>query len=322
MKFKSFPLLVSIIILTILAFSCGGSSYTYDVYTPVYMSFDTLRSSVSVRKAGMPDLENPGKIYLIGNLLFVGERNAGIHVIDIEDTTSPQQLAFIEVPGNSDLAILEKDNRTILYADSFIDLVVMELNADPLDFSADEISRLEGVFPNDPYQYFIDDPAMPWFADVDLDDQVVVSYETETVTEWSEYGTESVDYAVEDSSGGTSGTGGSMARFTLYGNDSDLWHLYTVDDTNLRVFELSSPWSPSPEVSKNLGWDIETIFPYKNYLYIGSSSAMYLYSLENPSNPVETATVSHFSSRDPVVVGPVGPELPGTFSLQGSIPVY
>jgi hypothetical protein len=50
------------------------------------------------------------------------------------------------------------------------------------------------------------------------------------------------------------------------------------------------------------------LFPYKNMLYIGSSSGMYIYSLVNPLNPTQLALVEHFTSRDPVVVGPVGPD--------------
>ena len=40
------------------------------------------------------------------------------------------------------------------------------------------------------------------------------------------------------------GTGGSMARFTIANN-----HLYTVDNSNLKVFDLSS--ADSPEYKNN-----------------------------------------------------------------------
>jgi hypothetical protein len=47
---------------------------------------------------------------------------------------------------------------------------------------------------------------------------------------------------------------------------------------------------------------METIFPYKNYLYLGSLSAMYIYDISTPENPQESSEFSHFRACDPVVV--------------------
>src|SRR5207249_9750630 len=55
--------------------------------------------------------------------IFVSEVNQGIHVIDNTNPSSPQNVAFINVPGNLDIAI--KDN--VLYADSYIDFVAVEI---------------------------------------------------------------------------------------------------------------------------------------------------------------------------------------------------
>ena len=64
----------------------------------------------------------------------------------------------------------------------------------------------------------------------------------------------------------TNGTGGSMARFGLRED-----RLYTVDNTDLRVFDVSIPERPLYIRNVPTGnWGIETIFPFGNHLFIGS----------------------------------------------------
>lgn len=93
-----------------------------------------------------------------------------------------------------------------------------------------------------------------------------------------------------------SGKGGSMARFTTLGD-----FLYVVDDQNLKIFNIQTPETPVFIKEVRIGLNIETIFPYKNYLFIGSSSGMYIYSVLNPENPVFYADFAHVMSCDPVV---------------------
>ena len=65
------------------------------------------------------------------------------------------------------------------------------------------------------------------------------------------------------SDSGATGVGGSLARFTVVNN-----HLYTVGDQKLKVFDISTPSIPKPGQSINLGWGIETIFPFGNTLLL------------------------------------------------------
>jgi len=51
-----------------------------------------------------------------------------------------------------------------------------------------------------------------------------------------------------------------------------------------------------------VGWNIETLFPYENKLFMGSTTGMYIYSLADPANPIFISQFSHASSCDPVVV--------------------
>lgn len=110
---------------------------------PVYLNYDELRSAVNI---GEPrELSSIGRLYLYRNLILLNERNQGVHVIDNTDPTNPVNRAFIEIPGSTELSI----RNDMLYADSYIDLVTIDLSA---RFAVREVDREIGVFPFDPYQ--------------------------------------------------------------------------------------------------------------------------------------------------------------------------
>jgi hypothetical protein len=92
------------------------------------------------------------------------------------------------------------------------------------------------------------------------------------------------------------GQGGSLAIFTLKGN-----YLYAVDQRNLNVFSVINEQQPVKVNEIQIGFNIETLFSFDNYLFIGSRNGMFIYSLENPENPVQLSAVSHFTACDPVV---------------------
>lgn len=94
----------------------------------------------------------------------------------------------------------------------------------------------------------------------------------------------------------TTGKGGSLAQFTIKDN-----YLYTVDQANLNVFNINNLKSPVQVNTVNIGFNIETLFNDKQYLYIGSQTGMFIYGIENPETPKKLAEVSHFRACDPVV---------------------
>jgi hypothetical protein len=97
---------------------------------------------------------------------------------------------------------------------------------------------------------------------------------------------------------GTNGAGGSTAKFTIAGN-----YLYVVDHESVKSFDISNPAGPVYKDRTTIGLNIETIFPYGDKLFIGSSSSMYIYSLNNPAKP-ERLSKADYSIRmacDPVV---------------------
>ncbi len=92
------------------------------------------------------------------------------------------------------------------------------------------------------------------------------------------------------------GQGGSLARFTIVGN-----YLYVVDNYNLYTYDITNPQNPVKTNFKSINANVETIFPFKNRLFIGSSTGMFIYSIDTPSVPSKLGSASHLRSCDPVV---------------------
>ena len=91
-------------------------------YTPVYATTEDLASRVTVEEP--KEYSESGKIITYNEFVFINEPMKGIHVIDNTDPSNPQNLSFINVEGNIDMAII--DNH--LYADMFSALVVMDIS--------------------------------------------------------------------------------------------------------------------------------------------------------------------------------------------------
>jgi hypothetical protein len=83
----------------------------------------------------------------------------------------------------------------------------------------------------------------------------------------------------------TNGQGGSLAKFAVVDN-----YLYTVDEENLSVFNISNAGNPSLVRTIKVGFEIETIFPFKDKLFIGSTSVVHIFSIQDPSNPSKLST--------------------------------
>ena len=95
---------------------------------------------------------------------------------------------------------------------------------------------------------------------------------------------------------GTTGLGGSMARFTIT-ND----HLYTVSDTKLSVFNIATAADPVRQNTIDIGFGVETIFPLDNNLFIGMQTGMKIMDISHPTDPVVLSNFQHIRSCDPVV---------------------
>lgn len=99
------------------------------------------------------------------------------------------------------------------------------------------------------------------------------------------------------SAGTPTGKGGSVTRFTIAGN-----YLYAVSNHYLYAYSLSNPAKPEMVYTSALNYDIETIYPYNKYLFLGTKTGLYIYSIDTVSSPRLIGEARHARSCDPVVV--------------------
>ena len=88
-----------------------------------------------------------------------------------------------------------------------------------------------------------------------------------------------------------------MARFAIAQN-----HLYVVDEWQMYVLDIANRFSPVQGNTVPLSWGIETIFPYRDNLFLGAVDGMHIFDVSNPGSPSFLSTYRHINSCDPVVV--------------------
>ncbi|MFB2120144.1 LVIVD repeat-containing protein [Parapedobacter sp. 2B3] len=257
-------------------------SVTYKTQVPVYIEVSAFRS-MDVGIKPPKSVSETGKIYVYGDYLFINEPQKGIHIVDNRNPSDPKNINFISVPGNVDMAV----NSNILYADSYIDLLAFDIS-NIRDVKL--VERVEAVFPN----MFVNAERSTFMT---YKDTVITAVTTEEGRIWGGVWLNEMAFASGDFSGPSYGQGGSMARFTLMGG-----HLYAVDNQSLRLFDVHQANKPEFVKDIPLGWGIETIFPYKQKLFIGSLTGMHIYDASTPSAPEPMAVYQHVMACDPVVV--------------------
>jgi hypothetical protein len=94
----------------------------------------------------------------------------------------------------------------------------------------------------------------------------------------------------------STGQGGSLAKFTIVGD-----YMYAISSHYLYVFDISNPSNPLQITQDDFGFDMETIYPFNDKLFIGSRTGLLIYSLGTPAHPVKIGEASHARSCDPVV---------------------
>lgn len=102
---------------------------------PLYQVEDWEEISVK----GPQAIEQLGKLYYKNPYIYATDRGRGIHVFDNSNPEEPVKLAFIQIAGNSDLAI--KGNT--LFANNVQDLIAIDISN--LD-SIQVISRQQEAF--------------------------------------------------------------------------------------------------------------------------------------------------------------------------------
>lgn len=268
----------------------------YQANVPVYKTVDQWRK-IRPTFGNTRVLDHPGKIYIYRDHLYIVERMKGIHVFDNTNPSNPINLGFLPIYTCTDLAA----SNGYLYANSYFDILTFNVSnpghpvyesRQPDAFNFDRYTELPGLDSNYPV------------AKVEHPEQVIVGWEVQTVREdkvqtYYPYGSY-VDVANGGSSASSeisfTGQGGSMAQFTFWKQ-----HLYTVKDNTLQTFQAVGS-SLNALSSLPISRTVETIFPYKDHLFLGTRTGMLVYEVQNSAVPTFLTNINHVFSCDPVVV--------------------
>ena len=278
------PLLGTLLLL-LLSSGCDKSNgKLYTVYEPVYASRSSVMASINGNASR--SIDSVGKIYVKGSYIFLNEPDNGIHVIDNHNPTHPVQTAFLSIPGTQDIAI--KDN--ILYADMYDELLAIDIT---------DIHHVK--VPGQLSQLFTSRAYVNGYAT--SGDQVIVG--------WTKHFSKTPPPPIYEtggicpncamlaysSSSSPTGTAGSMAKMVLVGSQ-----LYTIPERHsLQVVDLENASKPSKGANIYAGFDLETIYPFEDKLFLGSQEGVYIYDLSDPQHPVSAGTFTHGRACDPVI---------------------
>ena len=293
----------------ILAFLFSGCmkdkvTKTYKISTPIFEVLTKFREAIKSQPA--VNIDVAGKITVAGNYIYLSEPFKGIHVIDNSNPSSPKNISFINIPGNEDMAITGKT----LYADAYGDLVTFDIS-NPLDVVAKNFAA--NVFPDRANYYY--GPGIAVGGNFNPDSiNVIVGYTTRDTT--VDYdpgnvypvlysGCPACSFATPTSSQAApaaavpnkTATNGSTARFSIINK-----YLYTVGYSSLTTFDISNSFVPAQTSIVQVDWHVETIYPMKNRLFVGSNNGMYMYDVQSaPSTPVLIGQFTHVRACDPVI---------------------
>jgi len=256
---------------------------------------------------------NTTSFYVYEDYLFMVEENKGLHIFDNSNTSTPRSITFMEAPGGQGIAV----RNGILYMNQYTDLVAFSLDNPE---RPELVGRTEDVFePNSVFAQVLpnNEFVVDWVEtgerrtlDCDdanfgrntfWDDDFLWASNNETVR--ASFDNSSFSVANTTTAGGSGpttdvvGQGGSLARFTILNGT-----LYAVDEQRLKVFDLTDAENPVYSDQVNLGWGIETIFPYEDKLFIGANNGMHIYDASIPTAPEHLSTFEHVLGCDPVVV--------------------
>jgi hypothetical protein len=263
----------------------GRQKQTYTLYSPVYKEKATVLAAIN--GSSSQAIEHAGKIYIKGNFIYLNEVNKGIHIIDNSKPSHPVQIAFLSIPGNLDIAI--KGN--ILYADMYSDLLALDIT-DP--HNAKIKSTLNDFFTG---RIYVNG------AFAISDGKVAVDWNQKDTTVFIDQMPGNCDFCMFEmntavgAKASSTGVAGSMAGMVLM-ND----YLYAITEMHsVGIVDISNAAAPKLDTNFFAGFDLQTIFPFEDKLFLGSAIGMFMYDVSDPKNPVSMGEFQHGRACDPVI---------------------
>ncbi len=301
MKTKTLIILAGLILIFT---GCKDKVYNkYLANSPVYMSYDEFRKSIKFESP--KSITTKGNIYVKDNYLFVNTPYEGIHIIDNSNPSAPKNLGFLNIMGNTNLAI--KGN--YLMVNAYIDLVVFDISniTEPT-----EISRVENAFPTSlpTYDYNKNYP----IANIDKSKGIVVGFEIKEVKEETKdnpfnncfecyyFSTSDFNESIgagssNQTSNSNNGISGSITKMTLIDDN-----LYVVDNNVLYTLNSSNINQITINEGVRLIRQVETLFSNNSNIFMGTTTGLVIYGTTNPQSPNLISVINHVDACDPVVV--------------------
>jgi len=107
------------------------------------------------------------------------------------------------------------------------------------------------------------------------------------------------------SSGGSTGSSGSSSTTGVAGSTARMIivddYLYAIAQNKVQLFDITTPSSPNPWVRVTVDWNIQTLYPYENYLLVGAADAVHILDNTDPASPFPIGDFRHATAIDPVV---------------------
>ncbi len=258
---------------------------TYTKATALYADLNELRNVALI--GGAREIANPGKIFVSDDLLLIGEEKVGIHIMDNSDPENPTNKSFINVPGNREFFV----DGSNVYVESYYDMLKIDLSA----INAPKlIARVRNAFGEELKNELGE-------SLIGFDFEVVTESFNEDVNIYKEGQLIYFDgqnrlipeSAVPASFAGNNDFIGTVNRIVRYNE-----HVYVLGWSNLTVFKDQSSFDLVG--SNPMGWQMETVFPYENKLFIGTQNSMQVFDISDPEMPQHVSIFDHATSCDPV----------------------
>ena len=272
--------------------SCD-QTWTQVVSVPITLDRSAVHEEIGLEPA--MDLCLGGGIYAFGDYIFMNRRDEGYHILDNRVPESPQNVAFLRIPGATQMAFVEGK----LISNSYADLVTLEMDGI-------QSATLLSSTPN----FLLDENSLPVSEDL-----LVVGYENQEVEftqscdgsiagQWQgcDFCDASVFSAGNQTTTGsgfgtpTVNTAGSMSRMAFNGN-----LLYVIGSSRLSTYALENNLLVNTN-NQQRAFGMETVIVREGFLYIGSQNGMHIYNLDSPRQPSYLSTFTHFTGCDPVSV--------------------
>lgn len=291
---KTFTLLNSIVFLIVLG-SCSSDSgeliVTYTKGEAIYGDLESIRATPLV--SGVLPLVDAGKIYLGDEYILIGEEKRGIHVYDNQDPNNPIPKLFINIPGNREYYV--EDN--FLFAESLYDMLKIDIS-NPLNPQL--ISRIENAISttitNHRGEVLVDFNFETVTEEIDIDSDIYSSL-WNSVDNFVYYDYENnliPPSAVPSSFAGNSNNqAGTVNRISALNG-----YVYVISKAVLSVYEIDQF---SQVFTGGISFNMETIYPFSDRIFIGTNNSVEIYDVSNPAEPMYEGSFWHATSCDPVL---------------------